>query len=65
MSRTSDDNGNHRLRRERSLVGTPSTEEALREAMRTAAARREVEALMNMEGLDLADEKIMKSAWRC
>ena len=41
------------------------TEEARLEAVRAAARRREIEALANMEGLDLADENIMKNAWRC
>ena len=65
MSQTSVDMDNEPSRRERGLRGIPSAGEALREAVRAAARRREVEALTNLEGLDLADEKIMKNAWRC
>lgn len=37
---------------------------ALLEAVRVHARRAEVRALLEMDGLDLADEKIMKGAWR-
>jgi Arc/MetJ family transcription regulator len=39
-------------------------EEAFREVLRAEARREEVEALSTMEGMDLADSKIMSGAWR-
>ncbi len=51
-----------------SLLGTSSIKEtidgALREVVRGAARRQEVKALAEMDGLDLANEKIMAKAWR-
>lgn len=38
-------------------------EEAFREVLRMEARRAEVEALINMRGLDLADESVMARAW--
>ena len=37
---------------------------ALPGVVRGAARHREIEALVTMDGLDLADRKIMKNAWR-
>ena len=37
---------------------------ALREVMRAEARRREIRILAVMEGLDIADEKVMANAWR-
>ena len=39
-------------------------EEAVREDLRAAARKEEVEALTRMEGLDLADPDVMSGAWR-
>ena len=68
MSKTSVDIDDDRLQQARILLGTSSIKEtihcALREVARAAARRQEVEALVTMEGLDLADEEIMKNAWR-
>ena len=68
MSKRSVDVDNDPLERVRSLPGTSSIKEtihcALREVVRTEARRREVAALVAMDGLDLADREIMKSAWR-
>lgn len=51
----------------RSLLGTASIRDtidrALREIVRVEARRQEVSALVEMDGLDLADEKVMASAW--
>ena len=41
-----------------------ATDGKLREAARVAARREEVRALMVMEGLDLADKRVMAGAWR-
>ena len=41
-----------------------TVEEAFREVARVEARRREVESLTRMDGLDLADPKIMAGAWR-
>ena len=50
------------------VLGTSSIKEtidsALREVMRAEARRREIRALAVMDGLDLADEKVMAKAWR-
>ena len=68
MSKTSVDIDDDLLQQARILLGTSSIKEtihcALREVVRAAARRQEVEALVTMEGLDLADEEIMKNAWR-
>ena len=52
----------------RSLLGTASIRDtidsALREIVRVEARRQEVSALVEMDGLDLADEKVMAGAWR-
>ena len=39
-------------------------EEAFREVLRAEARREEVEALVTMKGLDLADPEVMAGAWR-
>ena len=39
-------------------------EEAFREILRAEARREEVEALATMDGLDLADSRVMAGAWR-
>ena len=56
------------LERARNLLGTSSTTEAvyraLPEVVQAAARHREIEALVTMDGLDLADREIMKNAWR-
>ena len=50
------------------MLGTSSIKEtidgALREVLRAEARRREIRALAVMDGLDLADEKVMARAWR-
>ena len=56
------------LEQARNVLGTSSIREAVHCALpgvvRGAARRREIEALVTMDGLDLADRKIMKNAWR-
>ena len=68
MSKTSVDIDNLLLEQARGLLGTSSIKEtihcALREVVRAEARRQEVEALVRMDGLDLADSEVMKSAWR-
>lgn len=39
-------------------------EKAFEEVLRRDARRREVEALSTMDGLDLADDEVMRGAWR-
>ncbi len=39
-------------------------EQAFREVLKVEARREEVEALANMRGMDLSNEKIMSGAWR-
>ena len=68
MRKTSVDIDEALLEEARSLFGTSSTKEtidrALREVVRGAARRRETRALADMEGLDLADARVMAGAWR-
>jgi len=68
MSKTSVDIDNDLLEQARNLLGTSSIKDtvhcALSEVVRAEARRQEVEALATMDGLDLADRKIMESAWR-
>ena len=56
------------LEQARNLLGTSSIREAvhsaLPEVVQAAARHREIEALVTMDGLDLADWEIMKNAWR-
>ena len=68
MRKTSVDVDEHLLDQVREVLGTSSMKEtidgALREVMRGEARRREIRALAAMDGLDLADEKVMAKAWR-
>lgn len=68
MSKTSVVIDNLLLEQARSLLGTSSIREtvhrALCEVVRAEARRQEVEALVKMDGLDLADSEVMKNAWR-
>ncbi|MXZ71051.1 MAG: type II toxin-antitoxin system VapB family antitoxin [Acidobacteria bacterium] len=68
MRKTSVDIDDHLVEQVRDLLGTSSIKEtidrALREVVRTAARREEIRVLAAMEGLDLADERIMAGAWR-
>ena len=67
MSKTSVDIDNDLLEQARNLLGPSSIREAIHcallEVVRAAARRQEVEALVTMDGLDLADGEIMKNAW--
>ena len=68
MRKTSVDVDDRLLEQVRDVLGTSSIKEtidsALREVMRAEARRREIRALAVMDGLDLADEKVMAKAWR-
>jgi Arc/MetJ family transcription regulator len=68
MRKTSVDVDDRLLEQVRGVLGTSSIKEtidrALREVMRVEARRREIAALGVMDGLDLADEKVMAKAWR-
>lgn len=68
MRKTSVDIDDRLLDQVRDVLGTSSIKEtidrALREVMRAEARRLEIEALAVMDGLDLADEKVMAKAWR-
>ena len=68
MSKTSIDIDDELLRQVRNLLGTSSIKEtihcALSEIVPAEARRAEVQALVNMDRLDLADSEIMKNAWR-
>ncbi len=54
--------------RVRILLGTSSIREtidsALREVERREARRREIRALIDMDGLDLSDPAVMSKSWR-
>ena len=56
------------IARVRVLLGTSTIKEtidtALREVERHEARRREIKALIGMDGLDLADERVMSVTWR-
>ena len=56
------------IARVRVLLGTSSIKatihQALLEVERREARRREIRALVEMDGLDLRDEEVMGSAWR-
>ena len=56
------------IARVRVLLGTSSIketiDEALREVERQEARRREVRALIEMDGLDLREERVMSKTWR-
>ena len=68
MRKTSVDIDDRLLEQVRDVLGTSSIKEtidgALREVMRAEARRREIRALAVMDGLDLADGKVMAKAWR-
>ncbi len=68
MRKTSVDVDDRLLDQVRAVLGTSSIKEtidgALREVLRAEARRREIRALAVMDGLDLADEKVMARAWR-
>ena len=68
IRRTSVDVDARLLDQARDVLGTSSIKEtidgALREVLRAEARRREIRALAVMDGLDLADEKVMVRAWR-
>ena len=68
MRKTSVEVDDRLLGQVRDLLGTSSIKEtidgALREVVRAEARRSEVRALAVMDGLDLADEKVMARAWR-
>ena len=67
MSETSVDIDNDLPEQARNLLETSSIREtihcALLEVVRAAARCQEVEALVTMDELDLADGEIMKNAW--
>lgn len=54
--------------RVRILLGTSSIREtidsALREVERREARRREIRALIDMDGIDLSDPAVMSKSWR-
>ena len=68
MRKTSVDIDEHLVEQAKVLLGTVSIKEtidsALREIVRMDIRRQEIRALAKMDGLDLADEKVMAKAWR-
>ena len=68
MRKTSVDVDERLLEQVRDVLGASSMKEtidsALREVLRGEARRQEIRALAAMDGLDLADEKVMAKAWR-
>ena len=68
MRKTSVDIDDDLIEQVRSVLGTSSIKEtidsALREVLRVDARRQEVQALVTMDGMDLADNDIMAKAWR-
>ncbi|WP_419162438.1 type II toxin-antitoxin system VapB family antitoxin [Candidatus Palauibacter sp.] len=68
MRKTSVEIDDRLIEQVRILLGTSSIKEtidsALREVLRREARRQEIEALVKMDGLELADEKVMAGAWR-
>lgn len=68
MRKTSVEIDDHLIAQARRVLGTSSIKEtidsALREIVRAAARRQEVQALAAMDDLDLADESVMEKAWR-
>ena len=68
MRKTSVDIDERLIEQAKNLLGTSSIKEtidrALREVVRTEARRQEIRALVEMDGLDLADEQVMARAWR-
>lgn len=68
MRKTSVDIDEHLVEQAKVLLGTVSIKEtidsALREIVRMDVRRQEIRALVEMDGLDLADAKVMAKAWR-
>ncbi len=68
MRKTSVEIDDQLIEQARALLGTSSIKEtidgALREVIRREARREEVRALAEMDGLDLAEERVMAGAWR-
>ena len=68
MRKTSVDIDDDLIEQARSVLGTSSIKEtidaALREVLRAEARHKEIEALAEMDGLDLANEEVMAKAWR-
>ena len=69
MRKTSVDIDEALIEEARSLLGTSSIKETIDRALREGGARRrarrrEIRALADMEGLDLADARVMAGAWR-
>lgn len=68
MRKTSVEIDDELVARVRMLLGTSSIKdtiyEALREVERREARRQEIKALVEMDGLDLSDEKVMAKTWR-
>ncbi|MCY4571440.1 MAG: type II toxin-antitoxin system VapB family antitoxin [Gemmatimonadetes bacterium] len=56
------------IARVRVLLGTSTIKDtidtALREVERQEARLREIRALIEMDGIDLADERVMANTWR-
>lgn len=56
------------IARARVLLGTSSIKETIHQALleveRREARRREIKALVEMDGLDLRDQGVMARAWR-
>lgn len=54
--------------RVRILLGTSSIKETIHQALleveRSDARRQEIRALIEMDGIDLADKEVMARAWR-
>ena len=68
MRKTSVDIDEHLIEQAKVLLGTVSIKEtidsALREIVRMDVRRQEIRALAEMDGLDLADARVMAKAWR-
>lgn len=68
MRKTSVDIDEHLMEQAKVLLGTVSIKEtidsALREIVRMDVRRQEIRALAEMDGLDLAEAKVMAKAWR-
>ena len=68
MRKTSVDIDEELLEEVRALLKTSTIKEtidcAFHEILRIEARRQEVQSLIQMEDLDLADEKVMAGAWR-
>ena len=68
MGKTSVDIDERLIEQAKVLLGTVSIKEtidsALWEVIRMNARRQEIRALVEMDGLDLSDAKVMAKAWR-